>query len=273
MLCLLFYLGEGHNLKILVTNDDGIHARGLWALVEELCKVGEVVVVAPDREQSAVGTAVTLHHPLRLARANPLVAGVEAYSVEGTPADSVILALGMPVGEGVEVVVSGINEGPNLGDDVLISGTVGAALQGNLYGIPSMALSVAAFENVHFEVAAKLGRALAGRITSDPSSWNALINVNLPNLPIEEIRGIEITRLAHRTYADSIKEGHDGRRKYYWIVRGKPRWNAEDGTDRWALNESMISITPLRSNLAGSPVRPFLREIGASLFQELRLSG
>jgi 5'-nucleotidase len=258
-------------LKILVTNDDGIYAEGLWVLVEELCQVGEVVVVAPDREQSAVGTAVTLHQPLRLAKAKPLVAGIEAYSVEGTPADSVILALGMPMGKGVGLVVSGINEGPNLGDDVFISGTVGAALQGNLYGIPSIALSVAALEDVHFEVAAKLGRALAKRIASDPSSWNALINVNLPNLPRNEIKGIEVTRLAHRSYADSIKEGHDGRRKYYWIVRGKPQWNIQEGTDRWALGEGMISMTPLHSNLSDSSVRPLLKEVGPSLFQELCL--
>jgi 5'-nucleotidase len=112
---------------------------------------------------------------------------------------------------------------------------------------------------------------LAKRIISEPSPWNPLINVNFPNLPLEKIRGIEVTRLAHRTYTDSIKEGHDGRRKYYWIVRGKPQWNTGEGSDRGALDESMVSITPLRGNLSDTPGRPFLKEVSPLLFRELQL--
>ena len=125
-------------MRVLVTNDDGIFAPGLWILVKELKSIARVVVVAPDREQSAIGTAVTLRQPLRVQRVSPLVPGVETYSVEGTPGDSVILALGKLIKSRVDLVISGINQGPNLGDDVLISGTVAAALQGYLRGLPPL---------------------------------------------------------------------------------------------------------------------------------------
>jgi 5'-nucleotidase len=200
-----------------------------------------------------------------------MVPGVEAYSVEGTPADSVILALGTPVGEGTGLVVSGINKGPNLGDDVFISGTVGAALQGYSHGLPSVALSVAALEDAHFEVAANLGRALARRIVSNSSPRGALLNINLPNLPRSEIKDIKITRLAQRGHKDSIKEGHDGRRKYYWIMYERARCNIEEGTDIWALGKGTISITPLDNILPGTPEPSFLKDLCPSLFQELCL--
>ncbi|MEE8473496.1 MAG: 5'/3'-nucleotidase SurE, partial [Dehalococcoidia bacterium] len=143
-------------MRVLVTNDDGIHSRGLWSLVRELAGVAEVTVVAPDREQSGVGTSVTLHHALRLRRERTRVRGVEAYSVEGTPADSVIIAVGHVMKEGVDLVISGINEGANLGNDIFISGTVGGALQGYFYGITSLAIGVAALEDHRFGPAARL---------------------------------------------------------------------------------------------------------------------
>lgn len=255
-------------MKILVTNDDGIYARGLWALVDRLKEVGEVVVMAPDRQQSGVGTAVTLHQPLRVNKIRPLVAEVEAYSIEGTPADSVILALGTLTGIGM--VLSGINEGPNLGNDVLISGTVGAALQGYFHRLPSMALSVGALEDAHFEAASKLAVQLANRIVANSLPQGLLFNINVPNLPLDEIEGVEITKLAERSYLDMIKEGHDGRRKYYWIVRGKPQWNFDEGTDIWALEKGRISITPLHSNLTSARGISLLKELCDSIFQELR---
>lgn len=250
-------------MKILVTNDDGIHAPGLWALAAELQKVGEVVVVAPDREQSAIGTAVTLHQPLRFAEVKPLVAGIRAYSVEGTPADSVIIALGM-LSE-VRVVFSGINDSPNLGDDVLISGTVGAALQGYVHGLPSVALSVMKGEEMHFEVAARLGGLLASRIIASPLAQGMLLNINLPNLPLDKIKGIELTKLARRSYNDLIEEGYDGKRKYYWIVRGEPCWNMDHETDIRALEEGKISITPLHSDLTSAQGVPFIEDLSSLL--------
>jgi len=137
----------GSLLRVLITNDDGIAAPGLWALAEEFNRTAEVVVVAPDREQSGVGTSVSLHSPLRVRSVRPVVPGIETYAVEGTPADSVIIALRMLLKDKLDLVVSGINEGSNLGTDVLISGTVGAAFQAYFYGLPAIAVSVASFSD------------------------------------------------------------------------------------------------------------------------------
>jgi 5'-nucleotidase len=254
-------------LKILVTNDDGIHTRGIWTLVEELQSVADVVVVAPDREQSAVGAAVTLHKPLRYTEVRPHVPGVKAYSVEGTPSDSIILALGIL--EEVGMIFSGINEGANLGNDVLLSGTVGAALQGYFRGLPSIALSVTAGEDMHFEVAARLASVLASRIINGAPSTGLLLNINLPNLPLEEIKGIEITGLSKWRYNGHIEEGHDGKRKYYWIVRGEHKCNIEEGTDVWAVEEDKVSITPLQGELSIARKNPFVEDLPSTLIQEL----
>ena len=255
-------------MRILVTNDDGITAKGLWALAKELQGAGTVTVVAPDREQSGVGTSVTLHHPLRLREIKSLVKGVNAFSVEGTPADSVILALNRVMSEGVDLVVSGINEGPNLSNDVFISGTVAAALQGYFYGIPAIAISLNAFGDLHFDVAARLARLLANGINDKALPQKLLLNVNLPNVPPEEIEGIEITKLGERRYADNIEPGHDGKRQYYWIVRGKPVWNVSPKSDIGALKQKRISITPLLNNSA-NPIRSSLKNLIPGLFQEL----
>lgn len=257
-------------MRILVTNDDGIRAPGLWPLVESLKRVGEVVVVAPDREQSGVGTSVTFHQPVRARKARSLVPGVVTYAVEGTPADSVILALGHLFRDGVDVVVAGINEGPNLGNDVFISGTVGAALQGYFYRLPALALSVDAWETSHFEAAAELARLLVEKIASQALPREMLLNINLPDRPLSQIEGIEITRLGARSYADVIQEGHDGRRKYYWIVRGDPQWDQETGTDIWALSQNRASITPIQINMANHTLVSLLRELAPFLFQALR---
>lgn len=255
-------------MKILVTNDDGVHADGLWALVKQLRDLGTVTVVAPDRDQSGSGTSVTLRHPLRLSKIMPPLEGIDAYSVEGTPADSVILALRLAMKGGVDLVVAGINEGPNLGDDVFISGTVGAAFQGHFYGIPSIAISVAAFESLHFDVAAELAKFLAGEVADNNLSGKLLLNVNIPNLPREKIEGIEVTSLGEREYSDSIEPGHDGKRQYYWITRGKPEWHSAPGTDAWALKQNRISITPLPNDTDGSS-RHFLTGLAPDLFRRL----
>ena len=173
-------------MKILVTNDDGIFADGLIALVKELNNIAQVVVVAPDRELSAMGTTVSLHQPVRVRKATPVVAGVESYAVEGTPADCVILALGKLVKDRIDLVISGINRGANLGDDVLISGTVGAALQGSLHGLPALAISVALGDNLYFGDAAKFAALLARKIESGVIPADICLNVNLPNLPREK---------------------------------------------------------------------------------------
>ncbi|MCJ7515962.1 MAG: 5'/3'-nucleotidase SurE [Dehalococcoidia bacterium] len=255
-------------MKLLVSNDDGVYSEGLWTLVKELTKIADVSVVAPDRDQSGSGTSITLHHPLRMTDIKSPVDGVDAYSVEGTPADSVILALRLVMKEGVDLVVSGINEGPNLGDDVYISGTIGAAMQGFFYGIPALAFSIAAFGNLHFDVAAVLARIMVGELIDKGFPNRMLLNVNLPNLPQEQLEGIEITRLGERKYVDRIEPGHDGKRHYHWIMRGKPEWKATSGTDIVALEENRISITPLFGYSDGSS-RELLKRLAPELFRKL----
>ena len=256
-------------MKILVSNDDGVYSEGLWTLVRELTKIAKVSVVAPDRDQSGSGTSITLRHPLRMINIKPPVDGVDAYSVEGTPADSVILALRLVLKEGVDLVVSGINEGPNLGDDVYVSGTVSAALQGFFYGIPALAFSIAAFGDLHFDVAAKLARLMGSEIVDKGSPGRILLNVNLPNLPQDKLEGIEITRLGERKYVDRIEPGHDGKRQYHWIMRGKPEWKSASGTDVWALEKNKISVTPLFGNTDGSG-RELLKKIVPQLFHNFQ---
>ena len=256
-------------MKILVSNDDGIFAQGLWTLVKELTNIAQVVVVAPDREQSAIGTAVTLHQPLRVQEVSPLVPGVETYSVEGTPADCVILALGKLINK-VDLVVSGINRGANLGDDVHISGTVGAALQGYLRGLPALAISVALGESLHLDAAAKLTILLAKKIDRGVLPTNIFLNVNLPNLPVAKIKGAKITRLASKSHTNTVEEGDDGKRKYYWLVRQKINKAVDDKTDIWTIEQDSISITPLHTLLFNKPSPAIPDSLCSSLFQELQ---
>ena len=257
-------------MRILVTNDDGIFAPGLWTLVKELKNIAQVVVVAPDREQSAIGTAVTLRQPLRVQRVRPLVPEVETYSVEGTPADSVILALGKLVKNKIDLVISGINQGPNLGDDVLISGTVGAALQGYLRGLPALAISVAAADSLYLDNAARLATLLAKKIDSNSLPTNIFLNINLPSLPLVKIKGVKITRLASGSYTNTVEERFDGQREYYWVVRQKTNTDADRKTDIWAIEQGNISITPLHTNLGNKPSPLILNSLWSNLLQELQ---
>lgn len=257
-------------MAILVTNDDGIFAPGLRVLAKELKSVAPVVVVAPDREQSATGTAITLRQPLRARRVPPIVPDVDAYSVEGTPSDSVILALGKLTKNRVDMVISGINQGPNLGDDVLLSGTVGAALQGYLRGLPALAISIANVDSRYLDNAAKLAALLARKILAGTMPVDIFLNINLPDLPLAEIKGIKIARLAHKTHIDTVKEGHDGRREYYWLVRQKLGTSTDKDTDIGALEQGFISITALHSAMFQKPASGITNSLCADLFRELK---
>ena len=257
-------------MKVLVTNDDGIFAQGLWILVRELKTVAEVTVVAPDRELSSIGTAVSLRQPLRIQRVKPLVPRVPAYSVDGTPSDSVILALGKLVRNKVDLVISGINQGANLGDDVLISGTVGAALQGYLHGFPAFAISVEAVDSDCLDTAAKLAALLAKRIDSRALPTSIFLNVNLPNLPLAQIRGARITQLASESHTDTVEEGDDEKRKYYRLVRQKMNKATDEKTDIWAIQQGNISITPLHANLLNKSSPSIPDNLCSELFQELK---
>jgi 5'-nucleotidase len=256
-------------MEILITNDDGIFAPGLWKLVTELKQIARVSVIAPDREQSGYGTAVTLRHPLRVQKVRPLVPDVEAYSVEGTPADCVILAVEKLLTNRVDLIVSGINSGPNVGDDVLISGTVAAALTGYLHGFPALAISVESLNHEFLGGAARLAALLAKPMVSQ-SPGNLLLNVNLPALPLAKTKGMKVTSLARKSHIDTVEEGHDGRKSYYWLVRQKIQKNAEKGTDIWALESGYISVTNLHVELLSQPA-PLLNEaLCSNILSELR---
>ncbi|MDN4185669.1 MAG: 5'/3'-nucleotidase SurE [Dehalococcoides mccartyi] len=247
-------------MKILVSNDDGIYSSGLWALVKRLKEVGEVVVVAPDREQSATGTQVTLRQPLRVQKTHPLIPGIEAYSVEGSPCDCVIMGLAKLITEPVDLVVSGINHGLNLGDDVLISGTVGAALQGYLRNIPSIAISipVTAEEPENLDSAACITAEIARRIQSGHISKNSFLNINTPDLPLCRINELRVTPLAHKTHIETVEEGHDGRKRYFWLRRRQLSPADNNETDIWAVENGLISISALHERLFQQP--PFMLE-------------
>jgi len=238
-------------VNILITNDDGVFAPGLWAAVEALEGIGRVVVVAPDREQSGVGGSVTLNNPVRAKQVVPTVEGTLTWAVEGTPADSVILALESLVKD-VDLVVAGINMGANLGEDVLISGTVGAALQGYTRGIPSIALSLASLRPTGFQAAALVLQQLAIQAKEGLIPAGVLLNVNVPPVPVDQLQGLDVTRLARRTYADTVRPGDDGKNGYYWITRTRPAWDMQQGTDVWAVRSRRVSVTPLHTNLTAA---------------------
>lgn len=249
-------------MRILVTNDDGILAPGLWALAEALHPLGEVMVVAPDREQSGVGTSVTLIEPIRLSPMPGLIRGMQGYAVEGTPADCVILGLGPLATEPIDLVVSGVNKGANLGDDVLISGTVGAALRAYLRGIPAIAISIASLDPAGYDAATHIAFVVALWMAQNPFPKGFFLNVNLPDLPLEKIEGVEITHMAERSYSDVVEETKDGRgREYFWIGRGKPDLSAEEGSDVWAVRNKRVSITPLHHDLSYPKEATHLQEL------------
>jgi 5'-nucleotidase len=240
-------------MKILISNDDGINAAGLWALATHAADTAPIAVVAPDREQSATGTAITLRQPLRVRRADSPLNGLECFAVEGMPGDAVILALENLVSRPVDMVISGINNGPNMGDDVLISGTVGAALQGYLRNLPVLAISSAGVDSANLEVPARLAAVIAADVRDGKLPPDIFLNVNVPDVPLEKIEGIELTVLAHKTNIDSVKEGHDGRREFYWLVRRQLDFEAVAGTDIDAIEHNRISVTELHANLFRRP--------------------
>lgn len=252
-------------MRILATNDDGVHSEGLRALVAELSGIARVTVFAPDREQSAIGTAVTLRRPLRLQVVMPLAPGADTYSVSGTPSDSVILALGRS-NDRIDLVVSGINNGLNLGEDVLISGTVGAALQGYLRGFPSMAIS-APYDNHHLETAARAASLLARRVIALSLATNLFLNVNVPDLPAEAVRGVRLTRLAHQSHINTVEAGGGDS---FRLVRQRRDSSINHDSDIWAVEQGYISVTPIYILRPERSPLHTIREMCADLYQEMK---
>ncbi len=232
---------------ILISNDDGIHAPGLAALAEGLAPLGKVMVVAPDRERSAVGHAVTLHRPLRLRQVRE-----NWYSVDGTPTDCVHLGIHGLLQCPPDLLVSGINSGGNLGDDLTYSGTVSIALEGCLFGVPSLAVSLVAREGFQFGPASSIARTMAEAVIEHGLRPGIFLNVNVPNVSsMEDIRGIRMTRQGQRIFGNGVVEGRDPRgRPLYWIGARELGYVQEDiGTDVEAIAHGCVSVTPIRTDL------------------------
>ncbi len=241
-------------MKILVSNDDGVQAPGLVALAEALREVGEVTVVAPDTERSAFSSALTLDRPLRAVQ---MPNGF--WAVNGTPADCVHIALNGFLDFEPDIVVSGINSGANLGDDVLYSGTVAAALEGRFLGKTGMAVSLVGAHAKAYGIEAY--RPAAAMVVRLLRGWNRLrlpsrtiLNMNVPDLPLADIRGFQVARLGHRSQAQDVLTLEDPRgRKAYWIGAAGDPLDAAEGTDFHAINEGYVSITPLQTDMTCHP--------------------
>jgi 5'-nucleotidase len=232
-------------MRILVTNDDGYLAEGLRVLVEAARDLGEVRVVAPDREQSATSHSLTLHNPLRVRRR----AG-DVLAVDGTPTDCVILALGMLLEERPDVVLSGINHGPNLGEDVLYSGTVAAAMEARILGVPAIALSLAGGDDQEMAAWGPIVARLLRRLLRPDLPAETLLNVNLPPVPPDEVKGVRVTTLGRREYVGSLTRATDPNgREYFWIGGGESRWWGRPDSDYRAIHDGCVSLTPLHLDL------------------------
>ncbi len=230
-------------MKVLISNDDGIYSEGIIALYDEIKKIADAVVVAPDRERSAAAHSLTLQYPLRVEKIRK-----SFYAVDGTPTDSVILGVKRIFKKKPpDIIVSGINKGPNLGDDITYSGTVAAALEGAIIGIPSFAISLAANDNFDFRPAAVFAAKLVGLVAKYGLPQGTLLNVNVPGKPLDEIHGTMITRQGKRVYGNAIVEKIDPRgKKYYWMGGNDISFLNEPGTDFNAIENGYISITPIK---------------------------
>jgi 5'-nucleotidase len=236
---------RSRHLRILVSNDDGYRAEGLQRLADALRPLAEVTVVAPDRNRSGASNSLTLDVPLRV-----WAYGEGMYYVSGTPTDCVHLAISGLFDFEHDMVVSGINDGANLGDDVLYSGTVAAAIEGRFLGLPTLAISLVARDGQHFDTAARVAVELVARLVRTPLHSSMILNVNVPDLPYERLRGFRVTRLGHRHRSEAVLRTTDPRgRPVYWVGPAGEGSDAGEGTDFAAIAADCVSVTPLQVDL------------------------
>lgn len=232
-------------MRFLITNDDGILAPGIALLAEAAQEVGQAMVVAPDREQSGTSHSLTLHRPLRPARRPD-----GAFQVDGTPTDCVLLALGALVEERPDFVLSGVNHGPNMGEDVLYSGTVSAAMEAVTLGVPGVAISFAGHDPELMKSYRPRLTSLIRQIVAAEPFPAMLLNINLPSLPATDVKGVRVTRLGSRYFSNSLTRMNDPwGREIYWVGGGTITWTGGEDTDHAAVAEGYISVTPLHMDL------------------------
>jgi len=241
----------------LISNDDGYQAKGLRTLAAALADLAEIIVVAPDRNRSGASSSLTLETPLRVEQVEPNV-----YYVNGTPTDCVHVAITGLLEPDPDMVISGINHGANLGDDVLYSGTVAAAMEGRFLGVPALAVSLVLEEDGgHFETAAAVTRRLVERMIEDPLPKDTILNVNVPDLPLDAIAGFESTRLGFRHKSEPVMKALDPKnRPVYWIGPAGAGQDAGPGTDFHAIGERRVAITPIKVDLTDHKSRPRVSE-------------
>ncbi|MGH8586587.1 MAG: 5'/3'-nucleotidase SurE [Gammaproteobacteria bacterium] len=232
-------------MRFLLSNDDGYQAPGIVCLAKALCGVGEVVVVAPDRDRSGASNSLTLEKPIRAARADN-----GFIYVDGTPTDCVHLAITGLLDRMPDMVISGINTGANLGDDVLYSGTVAAAIEGRFLGLPAVAISLTGAEAAHYETAARVAVRLVHGIAARRLPADTILNVNVPDLPYADLAGFEATRLGRRHKSEPMVPASDPRgRPIYWVGPSGPEEDAGPGTDFHAVRTGHVSVTPLQVDM------------------------
>ena len=234
-------------MRILISNDDGYKADGIIQLAKSLSEIAELIVVAPSENKSAASSSLTIGKPLK-----PIQIEKNIYAIDATPSDCVHLALCGFIKESIDLVVTGINFGANLGDDVIYSGTVAGAIEGRFLGLPSIAMSLASWECKHFDTAGNIAKLLVAQIDKSPLAYNTIINVNVPDIPMTKINGIKSTRLGNRHKSEpSIQDLKDP--SLYWIgENGKEADNGE-GTDFHAVSTNFVSVTPLQIDLTKYP--------------------
>lgn len=242
-------------MRILLSNDDGYFAPGLATLFESLSGLADTVVVAPEQNRSGASNSLTLDRPLFLKKASS-----GFYFVNGTPTDCVHLAVTGMLDDLPDIIVSGINHGANMGDDTIYSGTVAAATEGFLLGIPSIAISLTSFEGNNFETAGRVARELVERFIRDPIKEPVLLNVNVPDIPYAELKGMEVTRLGRRHKAESVVKMNSPRNEtVYWVGAAGAAADAGPGTDFNAVERGCVSITPLQIDLTHTAQLPAVR--------------
>ncbi|HAM50639.1 MAG TPA: 5'/3'-nucleotidase SurE [Nitrospiraceae bacterium] len=243
-------------MLILVTNDDGVHSPGLIALFKAMKELGDAYIIAPDRERSAVGHSLTLHRPLKVEELREHV-----YSVNGTPTDAVVVGVTKILPKRPDIVVSGINRGGNLGDDITYSGTVSAAIEGTIFNLPSFAVSLHGDKDFHFETAAAYARRIARYIIDKPLPYDTFLNVNVPNVAKALVKGVKFTRQGKRIYDNSIHDVFSpGGERHYWIGGGVPYWERGEDIDICAVEEGYVSITPIHLDLTNYRALELMKE-------------
>jgi 5'-nucleotidase len=243
-------------MHILISNDDGYAARGLVALAQALQPIVECTVVAPERNRSGASNSLTLERPLRVATASN-----GFIKVDGTPTDCVHLAITGLLDREPDMVFAGINHGANLGDDVIYSGTVAAATEGRFLGLPAVAISLGGHNPTHFATAAHVAVTLLKRIQQHPIPSDTILNVNVPDVPLEQLRGYQATRLGQRHKAEPVIKATDPRgREIYWVGCAGPEQDAGPGTDFFAVRNHYVSVTPLQIDLTRYESIPMLTD-------------